>query len=79
MRNRRIGTFRVSREFFDEGGGANLFFNMIILSATDDWSRNCMVYVAIHPDFEIKGEGEMAAEYSPIFDEGEIYPRWVKV
>lgn len=76
----RIGKFRVSRRFFEgisHDEGVNLFHNMIVLDVRHDITSAYVEYVAIHPDFEPRKDGDVLREYKAHFTERSSTPKWV--
>ena len=82
MRKSYLGRFFVNQEFFigaHKGEGENLFKGFIPVHTERHFDTNKIEYVGYHKDFEPFNEGERAPEYDAVFNEGEIYPKWVKV
>ena len=77
----RIGKFKVSRRFYDgisHGEGVNLFHNMVVLDVRYDLLSAYLEYVAIHPDFEPREDGEELREYGAHFTDKSSIPKWVE-
>jgi hypothetical protein len=77
----RVGRFKVSGVFFrrlapDEG--TNLFDRMVVLDVQRNFMTDEREYFCIHPDFRPRVEGEIAPEYTAIFEAGRVHPRWIE-
>lgn len=50
-----------------EGEGANLFSDMFVLRAHEDYLNGWIEYVGIHKDFDVVSEGQMIPLYYASF------------
>lgn len=82
MNNKHIGRFKVSRQFLESIAnfeGASLFTGMIVLRATESFMTDTVEYIAVHPDFREKENGEIIPEYVAHFSSDSHLPKWAEV
>lgn len=81
MRDRRLGRFKVSGIFMmdaQNGAGANLFRDMVVLETRREWTQDIIEYFAWHPTFDKVPEGGILPLYEATFNSISATPIWSK-